>query len=136
MSWLRLKRPESIFSDLSRFLMLFMLMWPISFRKGKFFLCGLDSYFYLLCECSLSTSLCRIGHDIHIILRFYLNTVLPVRLSGCQPGIQHKVLLTKEYICFLLRVLFWFVCNSVCLNVFKWPHLFEVSPLKCNLPNV
>ena len=134
MSWLRLKRPESIFSDLSRFLMLFMLMWPISFRKGKFFLWTGQLFLFTLWM--LSTSLCRIGHDIHIILRFYLNTVLPVRLSGCQPGIQHKVLLTKEYICFLLRVLFWFVCNSVCLNVFKWPHLFEVSPLKCNLPNV
>ena len=134
MSWLRLKRPGSIFSDLSRFLMLFMLMWPISFRKGKFFLWTGQLFLFTLWM--LSTSLCRIGHDIHIILRFYLNTVLPVRLSGCQPGIQHKVLLTKEYICFLLRVLFWFVCNSVCLNVFKWPHLFEVSPLKCNLPNV
>ena len=134
MSWLRLKRPGSIFSDLSRFLMLFMLMWPISFRKGKFFLWTGQLFLFTLWM--LSTSLCRIGHDIHIILRFYLNTVLPVRLSGCQPGIQHKVLLTKEYICFLLRSLFWFVCNSVSLNVFKWPHLFEVSPLKCNLPNV
>ena len=134
MSWLRLKRPGSIFSDLSRFLMLFMLMWPISFRKGKF--CLWTGQLFLFTLWMLSTSLCRIGHDIHIILRFYLNTVLPVRLSGCQPGIQHKVLLTKEYICFLIRFLFWFVCNSVCLNVFKWPHLFEVSPLKCNLPNV
>ena len=134
MSWLRLTRPGSIFSDLSRFLMLFMLMWPISFRKGKFFLWTGQLFLFTLWM--LSTSLCRIGHDIHIILRFYLNTVLPVRLSGCQPGIQHKVLLTKEYICFLLRSLFWFVCNSVSLNVFKWPHLFEVSPLKCNLPNV
>ena len=134
MSWLRLTRPGSIFSDLSRFLMLFMLMWPISFRKGKFFLWTGQLFLFTLWM--LSTSLCRIGHDIHIILRFYLNTVLPARLSACQPGIQHKVLLTKEYICFLLRSLFWFVCNSVSLNVFKWPHLFEVSPLKCNLPNV